>query len=104
VNKKTLIISRCAVCGKKNQPDHLKVNDLVNFRTKRVLKVTIYWDGTPLVSFRYAQVLQTNLLPTFCTLQKESILLGYDAASLGEHFPNISEHNNYFIPKGLDTY
>jgi hypothetical protein len=61
----------------------------MNFRTKTGLKVTICWDGTPLVSVRYALVLQRNLLPPFCTLKKESILLGYDAASLGEHFPTF---------------
>jgi hypothetical protein len=71
------------------QPDHLKVNDLVNFRTKTGLKVTICWHGTPLVSVRYAQVLHRNLLPPFCTLKKESILLGYDAASLDERFPTL---------------
>jgi hypothetical protein len=72
---------------KKYQPDHLKVNDLVNFRTKTGLKVTICWNGTPLVCVRYAQVLQRNLLPPFCTSKKVSILLGHDAASLGEQFP-----------------
>jgi hypothetical protein len=58
----------------------------VNIRIKTGLKVTICWDGTPLSSVRYAQILQRNWLPPCCTLKKESILVGYDAATLGEHF------------------
>jgi len=94
----------------KNKPDHLKANGLVNFRIKTDLKVTICWNGTPLVFVRYAQVLQRNLLPPFCTLKKVSILLGYDAASLGEQFPAfqsiivLSSSRVWILTRHLDPW